>query len=566
MSTVAWDLSQDPAVIDAATFLAPYLPQMRLKPFAHQLIGTQALVKQPVFALFDEPGAGKTKQVIDPAQILFFLDKIDHVIVIAPASVRTWWTDPEMGELRKHLWEATPATITEYHARERTWHSGPEKAPRRLKWTVSNYDFIRNPHRLRALVNIASTERVLLVLDESSAVKSHKAQQTQSVRGLRWRCQRVVLLNGTPIENNPGDLFSQSYVMHPDILRCPTWLHFRSRYAIVAQHQKDFEQITGWQNIDDLRERLRPYVLRRLKKDCLDLPEKLPPVVIIARLTPRTWKIYKEMRDELVAWLSTQEAALSAQAAAKIMRLAQLIAGFIGGVIEVDDGDDVDMPQPAVATEGRPEWLPFVDNPSPRRYVPHDDVTMPAPELRDLHNIREIGREKADGIFEWLDDQLEQDPNIKIFIWCRFRVELYRLRAELLRKYGARMIIGSIHGAQKREERASSIRLLDPRTAPKEPVVVLGTLGTGARGINLAACHTVVYASNDFRYGTYVQSEERFHRPGQVHKVSYFDVIATGPDGQRTVDHVLLKARENKANLATWTTGAWVSELKKEHE
>lgn len=541
--------------------LAHYIQQMRVRPYDHQLVGVRRLIDQPIFALFDEPGAGKTKQVIDAAQILFFENKIDKVIVGAPASVRTVWTDPELGEMKKHLWESTPVTITEYHQKIRRWRQGPD-SPRRLNVIVTNYDFIRNPERLQRILDIAD-RRTWLVLDESSAVKSYRAQQTRACRQVRERCSRVALLNGTPIENSPGDLFSQAYMLSPDILDCPTWLHFRSRYAIVTSHKKGFDQIVGWQNLEDLRERMKPYVLRRLKKDCLDLPPKLPAVSLTVPLNHTTWKLYKQMRDELVAWLNDQTVSISVQAGVKIMRLAQLCSGFIGGVVELDN-DDAIVPEATIATQDRPSWLPFERGPATVKKM---DITplhgVAASELRDIAGIAQVGDEKIQHLLAWLDQRLEIEPNAKVIVWCRFRVELYRLK-ETLQQHG-RFRVAAIHGAQKREEREAALRLLRPETAPKdEAVVVLGTLGTGARGINLTASHICLYMSNDFRYGTYAQSEERVHRPGQVNPVEYFDIVATGPEGQRTVDHTLLKARDDKENLARWTTAAWATELMRE--
>src|SRR5678816_1878583 len=89
------------------------------EPYAHQLIGISKLTEMRYFALFDEMGAGKTKQVIDAAQILFEHNIIDRVIVVAPVAVRSVWYDPELGELKKHLWPDVPVWVTEYHARRR---------------------------------------------------------------------------------------------------------------------------------------------------------------------------------------------------------------------------------------------------------------------------------------------------------------------------------------------------------------------------------------------------------------------------------------------------------------
>lgn len=81
-------------------------------------------------------------------------------------------------------------------------------------------------------------------------------------------------------------------------------------------------------------------------------------------------------------------------------------------------------------------------------------------------------------------------------------------------------------------------------------------------GLNLTAAHTVVYLSNDYSLKTRLQSEDRVHRPGQRNVVSYFDVIAVGPNGQRTIDAAIVKALRDKNDLASWTTGAWVAALR----
>jgi SNF2 family DNA or RNA helicase len=514
-----------------------WLANCRYPPRAHQVEGVQRLIEMPAFGLFDEMGAGKTKQVIDAGQALYLDAKIDQVIVIAPAAVRAVWFESELGELAKHLWDRVPSVIEEYHARTRVWEwkcriGGP--AP--LRWIITNYDFIRSEERLKALVARA-TPKTLLVLDESSAIKSGNAIQTKSCFALRKKCGRVVLLNGTPIANNPEDLMTQGNIMDPKILECKYKTHFRARYAIMggyAVHGRPVE-IIGWKNIPELQARFAPYILRRLKKDCLDLPEKLESVTLSPALTPKTWAIYREMREEMVVWLTKAPDGIvstATQAMTKAMRLAQICSGFLGGVEdamgEAAEGDNL---------------LDFGMAPRPKRPEP----------------VQEIGREKLDLFRQWLDLQLEEDPNLKLLVWCRFRPELERTFNEL--SAYQRLSLGKIWGSQSRDERADALRLLDPRTAPAGPVVVLGTPATGSMGLNLTAAHTVLYLSNDYSLKTRLQSEDRVHRPGQTSPVSYFDVVAMGPNGQKTIDHHIVRALRSKEDLANMTTSAWIRAL-----
>lgn len=553
------------------------LSRSRFAPYDHQRLGVEALVSlvEPerdrtipgCFALFDEMGAGKSKQVIDAAQVLYEQREINRVVIIAPASVRTVWFDPELGELKKHLWEGLPAIIQEFHQKLRSWNQHVDNPVTALHFIVTNYEFIRAKARLEQLKPFV-TRKTLLVLDEASAVKSHRAEQTKACLQLRRGVTRVVLLNGTPIANNPLDLYSQGNLLDHRIIGCQNFFHFRARYAIMGGFLN--KQILSWQNLEDLQKRFAPYVLRRLKSDCLDLPEKLPPTTLTVTLTDKTWKLYRDMRDQMIAWLDAQTVAVAPQAGVKAMRLAQLCSGFLGGVQDADD-TELGVPEPS-DDPTRPDWVPLLDSPK------HDTTQLwtPQPNPVDTNlngrgdlfegepETREVGREKLDAFLTWLDQRLVEDPNLKLLTWCRFRAEVRRLHDELKRIFQDNIELGLIWGGQKKQERQDSLRLLDPRTTPTGPVIVVGTPASGSMGLNLAASNTVIYVSNDFSLKTRQQSEDRVHRPGQTRKVSYTDVIAQGPTGQKTVDHLVIKALRAKENLASWTCAAWVKALREE--
>mgnify|MGYP003144188393 FL=1 len=73
----------------------------------------------------------------------------------------------------------------------------------------------------------------------------------------------------------------------------------------------------------------------------------------------------------------------------------------------------------------------------------------------------------------------------------------------------------------------------------------------------------MVYLNNAYSLNIRLQSEDRIHRPGQTGAaVNYFEIAAEGPKGQRTIDHIVLKALRHKRELAEWTASAWLDELK----
>lgn len=400
-----------------------------------------------------------------------------------------------------------------------------------MVWTITNYDFIATKRRFEEILPYCNA-KTMLICDESSKVKNHRALRTKAVTRLRKRCSRVLLLNGTPIANNPRDMYSQGNLMDTSILETPYVYQFDARYAIKGGWEN--RETVGWRNLEDMQRRFAPYVLRRLKTDCIDLPPKLPPVILTVPLTA-SWPLYKQMRDEMIVWLDQPHSvSIAAQVIVKVLRLAQITAGFIGGV-EVSDPK---------ALEGKPEWMPF-DLPS---------------QLTDDSPTREVGREKLDLYLDWLSDRLDEDPNFKTVTWCWFRLELSRLTHEIENRF-RHITVRQLHGSQKKGEREQALRLLDPRTAPEGPAVLAGTPDSGAMGYSFVAAHTMMYVSASPNLLNYLQSIDRVHRPGQTHAVSYYHILATGPKGERTIDHIIHKARQGKLDLATWTTSAWRTAL-----
>ena len=572
----------------------------RLPPFQHQKEDTERLYHAPYLFITSEMRTGKTKIVIDAAQFLFHDDKIDRVIVVAPAPVRDVWFDPDFGEIRKHLWTTTAADVIEFHKRERVWTSpvkygvflGMKFVKARMEWLVTNYEYIGTEARLKELSRFAD-KRTLLVLDESSYIKNWGAQRTKACVELRWKCGRVVLLNGTPIHHSPLDLFSQGNILSPTILECKFITKFKARYAVqepvrrtgggvmLNQWNRPIMKIGGWTNLEDLQRRFAPCTIRRLQKDCLDLPPKLDPVTLTATLTKETWKAYQEMKKDLTVWLSNEDVATAATAATKVLRLSQITSGFIGGIEDARIGEEVleegfiesiDLPgsfldglklQPegSLALHEQHEYfkqlerMPF-DVFGPPEMIPPNYKISP---LRET--TKEIGSEKLEVLLWLIEKRLEEDPFFKLVVWHRFRPEAERTRNVIREKF-PQFETGLLIGAQKKEDRLNALRLLHPETSPKNtPVLVSGTAGTGSFGLNFTAAHTCVTMSCGYSPGQAAQMLDRVYGPGQTEPVAYYDIIAVGPAGQKTIDHAILTARRTGEDIATWTSAAWVSAL-----
>lgn len=557
----------------------------RLSPFQHQREDVAWLLEHPYALIASEMRTGKSKIVVDAAQFMFDAGIIDTMIVVAPAPVRDVWADKALGELAKHLWLNLPTTVTEYHARIRTWVHGTEhsNAPR-FDVYVTNFEFLRSEARLAPLLAHCGP-KTLLVLDESSFVKNWQAQQTKACVRLRRACGRVVLLNGTPIFYSPMDLFAQGNLLDRSVLDCPYVTHFKARYAIqeavlgyggkalTGPRGQVIQRISGWTNLEDLQRRFARCTVRRLQKDCLDLPPKLDSVVLTATLTPETWRAYKDMRDELCVWLKNGHVAMSATAAMRVMRLAQITSGFLGGI----EGSNIESLGEGLfddlgRTLGADREKADGDRDNAQRQGDREDLGRDHRQasIDDLHDrgqslakVQEIGREKLDVLLWFIEKRLEEDPNLHLVAWGRFRAEIFRAHDEVARRF-PQFETAVVLGGQKRAERLRALALLKPETSPAGPVFVAGIEGTGSFGLDMTASHTCVTIASGYSPGRSQQTLDRVYGPGQQHPIAYYDVVAVGPKGQHTIDHAIVAARRAGEDVATWTAAAWVKALKEE--
>ncbi len=569
-------------------------------PPPHVRVGVDRILSNHYFLLADDMGGMKTAQAIIAAQFLHDAHMINRVIVVAPAAIRAKvWFDKDLGQLIDQVFLDKNNMVTEYHAKRRMWQHGP-KDQRELRWIITNYEFIRMQKNLDELLQYV-TEETLLILDESSAVRTWDSKQTFACNCLRWltnnkgrpvmgkpRAGRILMLNGTPVAESPLDLFSQCNMLHPDILDCRYISHFKARYAIQEpirgsggqalvnpRNHQPLMVVSQWTNLEDIQRRMAPYVLRREAKD-LGIDFALPPVGIDVPLTPATWKAYCEMRDELVVWLKSG-VATAATAAVKGMRLAQITSGFVGGIEDsgLSEGQWLHEPSGEIPEELRHLITYMEDH---QTSYSHEDIAkaktermngVTAANLLANHDVVEVGREKLDFALAWQADLLKKDPNLKLLTWCRFVPELKRYLWEVQQKFqhpvgaaAGQKILRNM-GSQK-QEREDALRLLHPKTAPAGPVTVGATQGTGAMGLNFTACRTVLDLSYDFSPFKKRQGDARVNRPGQTGKVSFFYLVAIGPKGQKTIDHHIMMTRLGKMNVNDLTVAAWVSLLQEE--
>lgn len=279
--------------------------KFKVKPFNHQIEGIEYGLKYDRFLLGDEQGLGKTMQVINIACIKKQLKGYKHCLIICGVNGLKWnWK----AEVEKHSNEKAYILGTRYDKK------GKEKIGSltdRLEdlWVDSNNEFM-NPNmsssyfiitnietlRNEAIINELKALCDLNTLNMIALDEGHKCKDPSSIQGkhlLKLEAQTMISMTGTPLMNTPLDLYIHlkwlGYEKH-------AFYPFRQHYCVFGGFGG--YQIVGYKNLDQLKEQLDEVMLRRLKKDVLDLPEKIHTIEYV-EMTPKQSKIYKEVKAEL---------------------------------------------------------------------------------------------------------------------------------------------------------------------------------------------------------------------------------------------------------------------------
>ena len=461
----------------------------KTEPFDHQRDALETSADKRDYAYFMEMGCGKSKVLIDNAAYLYEAGRISSLVIVAPKGVYRNWV---LKEIPIHMPDRIPHQVG-------TWRSALTKKQKAelsdlvsyhegLRVLVVNIEAFVSKKCVQFVENFMEGERVMFVVDESTTIKNHKAKRTKVVTKLANRCAYRRILTGSPVTQSPMDLYSQCAFLDPDLLGCDNYYQFQARYAImkrISMGAHSFNKVVGYRNMEELSKMLKPFSSRVLKKDCLDLPDKTYTVRHVS-LDPEQAQHYHSMQKAALVILE-DETIFAQEAMTQLLRLQQILCGYL----PIDD-------------EGT-----LVDIPTRR--------------------------------LDALMDTIEETSG-KIIIWARFRKDIQRIEEALAKKYGFHSV-GSYYGDTNEDAREELVRnFSDP---DHETRFFVGNPQTAGYGLTLVSANTVIYYSNDFNLETRAQSEDRCHRIGQKHPVTYIDLLAEG-----TVDEHIVRALQNKIRLA----------------
>lgn len=166
---------------------------------------------------------------------------------------------------------------------------------------IMNYDIIKNFHDSRDNKNsqMLKSKFDLVIIDEAHYIQNVQAQRTKLINDLVRNSERLWLLTGTPMTSRPINYFNLLSLVDSPVAR--NWMAYVIRYCAGYQFRvgpKKVWNVMGASNLEELRDRIGPCVLRRLKEDVLDLPDKIiTPVYLRLRS-----KNYEELMGDYYNW------------------------------------------------------------------------------------------------------------------------------------------------------------------------------------------------------------------------------------------------------------------------
>jgi hypothetical protein len=431
------------------------------EPFEHQRRAFYMSRDKLYFALLMEQGTGKSKIVVDTAAYLYANNKITSLVIIAPNGVHRNWL---RNEIPFHMPEWCPRKMVYYYSGmkkmdKENW-TNVIKCQDHLKIFAFNVEGFVSKAAQKLINTIMLSEDVLLVVDESSRIKRPGAKRTRFITKIGKLAKYRRILTGTPVTKGPEDVYSQFRFLDPYILGYESFYSFRARYCIMGGYEN--RQIVSYEHIDELTKNIEGHSFRVLKKDCLDLPDKIYQRAYVD-LSEAQRRLYNTMRDD---WVATyQEDTIDApEAITRLLRLQQITCG----------------------------WFPAESGEAPIA------IDQKNPRLELLKEIL-------------------SDIDSKVIIWARFRADLKAIQEALGN------LAVAYHGGVSNDDR---VRAVDAFQKDPKIRYFVGQPQSGGMGLTLTAASYAIYYSNSFDLEIRLQSEDRCHRIGTTNNVTYIDIEA----------------------------------------
>lgn len=436
-----------------------YTPAWHLngKPYDVQIEALKRSHGHKRYGYFLEQGLGKTALFLNDFLENYFPD-YTTIVMICPNSFKLDWC------MAPSEWGVDISTGYWPNDEFRT---GTAKRPH---LNVINFEAVRSSG-YDAVRKIIDKVPCVLCADETSAIKNFKSKTAKAVLDLSKRVDVTRILNGTPLTQNPVDLFSQLKVIGE--LDKVNPYSFRNHFAQLGGFMG--RQVIGAKNEAELHEILNRCSFRALKADWSDLPPKVF-VPVRLEMTTKQRKHYKEMLEDLYTLVAGHEYT-APLVLTQLEKLRQIASGLIM------DGDKFAIIDP-------PENNPKIK-------ATFDILESGPGKLIVSYYYRKTG--------EILLDQFDKAGLEPAFIKGGMKAD------ELIAQ-------------KKRFNEDSACRIMVAQiTAASRGHTLLGGEGNDR-------CHRLVYFDQTFSYMDRIQMSDRNHRGVQDQTCTYYDLVLSPID------------------------------------
>lgn len=275
-------------------------------PLNHQKVAIEKLVGSKRFILADDMGLGKTTSTI----IAALETDIKKILIICPASLKINWEREIRNYTDRSVYISEGKNFSTEH-----------------DFVIVNYDILKNFYDLKDKENspITKANFDLVIIDEAHYISNPQAQRTKLINSFVKDTEYLWLLTGTPMTSRPINYYNLLNLIESPVAQ--NWMAYVIRYCQGYQFKagnRKVWNVNGASNLEELRDRTSRQVLRRLKTDVLDLPEKIITPIYL-RLKS---KKYEELMGEYYEWFNKhpdESKSLTVQFN-KLMKVRQVIA------------------------------------------------------------------------------------------------------------------------------------------------------------------------------------------------------------------------------------------------
>lgn len=446
-------------------------------------------------------GTGKTYAGIHLMCARWAHHQIDQVVVICPSGLKTTWAKEfaKYGTVPyRYLEHDTKAPWIKTYMKETNESIRARGELPIITVSVEGLGVSENLYD--SVCGLLVGRRTLMVIDESSRIKNHKAQRTQRTWNFTDITDYRLILNGTPIALGIQDLFAQYEFLDPNIIGCGDYWAYKTRYIETGGFEG--KQIISYKHMDELMNLIMPYTVE-VSKDVLKLPPKVPKQRYI-KASPEQKRLFKLIIKGNKTGDPNLPLIKTTNSLERNLRLQQVIGGWLPRWIPNPTGDDVN--------DGKTILEPLKDNP------------------------------KMDDLFQMIEDNF---VGSKFIIWTTFVHEIEFIAEHLEKKYGQKAV-RKYYGATAKADRS---QIEDDYCNDPTMRFFVANPATAGLGLTLISGENDImwYYSGTNRYIDRAQSEDRAHRIGQDNTVVVGDSIM-----ENTLDEAIFASKEAKIDLEAY--------------